>query len=163
MPIAYLSASPGIPLQGPSGASAHIRDLVSALRCLDTVDLFVPQIMDRRGAFGPSVEAIETGVVGWPTGSGIGVSTEKFAFPKRLARHALKRHVRWDLVIERHSLFSNAGRTVADHQHCPLVLEVNAPLWRSGSGTKPYTGTVMPKIGSVMAPRSRSCGGCRPG
>lgn len=128
MPIAYLSASPGIPLQGPSGASAHIRDLVSALRCLDTVDLYVPQIMDRRGIFGPSIEAFETGMVGWPSWLKHWREYREVRISKRLARHALKRHVRWDLVIERHSLFSNAGRTVADHHHCPLVLEVNAPL-----------------------------------
>ena len=128
MSIAYLSAAPGIPLQGPSGASAHIRDFVSALRRLDSVDLFVPQTVDRRGHFGPSVDAVETGIVGWPSWLKHWREYREVLIAKRLALQALKTDADWGLVIERHSLFSNAGRRIADHHRSPLVLEVNAPL-----------------------------------
>ena len=128
MAIAYLSAAPGIPLQGPSGASAHIRDLVSALRTLDAVDLFIPQKTDRRGHFGPAVEAIETGLVGWPSWLKHWREYREVRIANRLLRQAQKQAQSWDLVIERHSLFSNAGRQLADSHNIPLILEVNAPL-----------------------------------
>ena len=130
MAIAYLSASPGIPLQGPSGASAHIRDFVSALRTMDSVDLFIPQIADRRGRFGPLIDATETGVVGWPSWLKHWREYREVRIANRLARRALRARKNWDMLIERHSLFSRAGRKLADRQRIPLVLEVNAPLYQ---------------------------------
>ena len=78
MSIAYLSAAPGIPLQGPSGASAHIRDFVSALRRLDSVDLFVPQTVDRRGHLVHRSMRLKQALSAGRAGSNIGASIEKF-------------------------------------------------------------------------------------
>ena len=74
-----------------------------------------------------------------------------------MARHALKRHVRRS--GHRTPLFFNAGEPLRII-NIASGAEVNA-LVAERAGTKPYIGTVMPKIGSVTCPRSRSGGGCQ--
>lgn len=130
MHLAYLLPAPGVPLQGPSGASAHARQLVAALREEHRVDLYAACRTDRRGEFGPAAQAVITGVSGWPSW----LARWRELREVRAAR-ALSRRVLWsswfdatpDLVVERHSLFSDAGWRVADRLECPWVLEVNAP------------------------------------
>ena len=67
MRLAYLLAAPGIPVQGPSGSSAHVRGLVGALREEHQVALYALKEVDRRGRFGAATEAVITGVGGWPS------------------------------------------------------------------------------------------------
>lgn len=130
MHLAYLLPAPGVPVQGPSGASAHARQLVAALRESHRVDLYATCRRDRRGAFGADAEAVISGVSGWPSW----LARWRELREVRAAR-ALSRRVLWsswfdappDLVIERHSLFSDAGWRVARRLDLPWVLEVNAP------------------------------------
>lgn len=128
MNIAYVSAALGIPVQGPSGASAHIRDCVTALRDAHEVDLFSPLLSDRRGRFGPSVHAIETGVVGWPSWLKNWRAYREVRVSRRLTKAVLETKKQWDVVVERHSLFSDSGRKISQKRSIPWLLEVNAPL-----------------------------------
>lgn len=130
--IAYLLPAPGVPVQGPSGASAHARGIVRALRETHDVRLLAARITDRRGHFGETIAARAAGVPGWPSWlETYRDLTEVFA-ARRIARRLLHdAHTTWapQLVIERHSLFSDAGWRVHDRLGVPWVLEVNAPLW----------------------------------
>lgn len=130
MRIAYLLPAPGIPVQGPSGASAHARDLVGALRAEHEVRLYAARLEDRRGHFGPTTPAIETGVPSWPGAlKGWRELREVRAARRLAARVRADTLDDWpvDLLIERHSLFSDAGWRLHDRLGVPWVLEVNAP------------------------------------
>ncbi len=132
MKIASLVASPGVPVQGPSGSSAHVRGLARGLRALGhEVTIFAARRADRRGAHGEPVAAIETGAPGWPSWLEPWRELSEVWAARKLARAVIERaHAgdRPDLILERHSLFSDAGWRAADRLGCPWVLEVNAPL-----------------------------------
>ena len=65
--LAYVVGAPGIPVQGPSGASAHVRGLAQAWESQHELRLYAALREDRRGSFGPQVPSISTGVSGWPS------------------------------------------------------------------------------------------------
>lgn len=130
--ISYLLPAPGIPVQGPSGASAHARGMMRALQDGHDARMYAARITDRRGEFGTPVPAVAMGVPGWPSWlKRYRELTEVFA-ARRISRRVIAdAHAGWspDLLIERHSLFSDAGWRVHDRLGVPWVLEVNAPLW----------------------------------
>lgn len=130
MRIAYLLPAPGIPVQGPSGASAHARQLVAALRASHDVRLYAARREDHRGRFGAPVPCRETGVPSWPGVLKDWRELREVRAARRLAREVERdAHDGWmpDLVIERHTLFSDAGWRLHDRLGVPWVLEVNAP------------------------------------
>lgn len=121
--VLVLCADPGIPLYGPSGASAHLRGVIRAFDRLGwTVHSAVSRLEDRRGRVPDEVPGAVTVVPprrwGW--------------IPRRwrergerwdgarLVRAAMTRQP--DLVYERHSLFCDP---VVDAPH---IVELNAPL-----------------------------------
>lgn len=132
MRIRYLVPAPGVPVQGPSGASAHVRGLVSGWRSLGhTVDVLAAREVDRRGAFGQPVGAVALGVPGWPSWLERYRDLTEVIAARRLSRHLIEAALggaALDVVVERHSLFSDAGWRVHDRLGVPWVLEVNAPL-----------------------------------
>ena len=65
--IAYLVPAPGIPVRGPSGSSAHVRNLVHALSEDHEVQVFAAKLTDHRGSHGEPVPTIASGVPGWPS------------------------------------------------------------------------------------------------
>ncbi len=94
--------------------------------------LFGSRATDHRGAHGtPSVPFTETGVASWPSWLRRWEHQREVRTARRLAHaaieHALASPRPVDLVIERHSLFSDAGWKVSDRLNTPWVLEVNAP------------------------------------
>lgn len=117
-----LVAAPGIPVRGPSGASAHVRGVAGALR---PVAIVAARAHDHRGAHG-EVEApiVETGVPGWPAWLDRYREYTEVWTARRVARAA----VRLDptLLWERHTLFSDAGWKVHAATGAPWILEVNA-------------------------------------
>lgn len=130
MNIAYLVPAPGVPVRGPSGASAHVRGLARGLRAAGHgVALYAARDVDRRGAV-EEVSATITGAPGWPSWlDGWRELSEVWA-ARKLARRVVEDVLGGqplDLVIERHSLFSDAGWKVSSRLGCPWVLEVNAP------------------------------------
>lgn len=132
MKISYLLPAPGIPVQGPSGSSAHARGIVRALRQQHEVRLLAAKITDRRGRFGEETPAQAVGVPGWPSWLRKYRDLTEVISARRISRRIIEQaHSGWrpDLLIERHSLFSDAGWRAHDRLGVPWVLEVNAPLW----------------------------------
>ncbi len=126
-PLLYLCTDPGIPLLGPSGASAHVRGVARALSRRGPVHLALCRRADHRGA-----------VVDDP---GLPLTTHPPRRWGRLPRRWRERGELWDgrrlleralgelsapppLLWERHSLFSDAGL----RSGLPRVVELNAPL-----------------------------------
>lgn len=134
MRIAYLVAAPGIPVQGPSGASAHVRGLVRGLRERHEVRLVAARRVDHRGEYGQRLGGVvETGVPGWPSWLKGWRDLREVRTARRLAWTVIKDarvNPAPELVIERHSLFSDAAWRVGDTLGLPWILEVNAPASR---------------------------------
>ena len=117
-----ISAAPGIPLLGPSGASAHVRGIAEALRAT----VVTPRFVDHRGMAGAtSAPALATGVAGWPSWLPTYREQAEVFTSRRCARAASE--LAPDLVYERHSLFSDAGWKLHS-SGARWILEVNAPL-----------------------------------
>jgi glycosyltransferase involved in cell wall biosynthesis len=136
MRIAYLLPAPGIPVQGPSGSSAHVRGMVAALAEGHDVRLYAARRSDHRGVYGYDTEAIELGVPGWPSWLKEHREMREVLAARRIARRVIEDALGgWvpDLVIERHTLFSDAGWRVHDRLGVPWVLEVNAPAFEERS------------------------------
>ena len=108
---------------GPSGASAHLRGVASALR---PVAIVAAREADHRGVHGEvDVPVVATGVPGWPAWlDRYREYTEVWA-ARRVARAATR--LEPTLIWERHSLFSDAGWKVHAATGAEWILEVNAP------------------------------------
>jgi glycosyltransferase involved in cell wall biosynthesis len=124
MPPLLLSAAPGIPVLGPSGASAHLRGVAGALK---PAAIVCAREVDHRGTHGRvDVPVVAVGVPGWPSWLERYREYTEVWTARRVARAALARDP--TLVWERHALFSDAGWKVHAATGCPWILEVNAPL-----------------------------------
>jgi glycosyltransferase involved in cell wall biosynthesis len=126
-----ISAAPGIPLLGPSGASAHLRGIAAAL----AAPVVTPRWVDHRGLGGHStLPAVVTGVAGWPSWLPKYRDMAEVNTARRCAEAAAALNP--DLVYERHALFSDAGWRASTATGARWILEVNAPLVaeRSTSG-----------------------------
>lgn len=133
MRIALVVGSPGVPVRGPSGSSAHVRGLARGLGALGhSVRIWAARLVDRRGAHGDPVEdAVETGVPGWPSWLEPWRDLREIRAARRISRAVIEAAHAGDapaLLIERHSLFCDAGWRVRERLGTPWVLEVNAPL-----------------------------------
>lgn len=118
-----LVAAPGIPVRGPSGASAHVRGVASALR---PDGIVAARDVDRRGSHGEvDVPVIAVGVPGWPSWLDRYREYTEVWTSRRVARAAMRLDP--SLVWERHTLFSDAGWKVHAATGAPWILEVNAP------------------------------------
>lgn len=128
--VAYLLPSPGIPIRGPSGASAHARNLVRAMGEDHDVKVFTAKISDDRGVHGDPVPSVACGTPAWPKFLGRYRDMVEVSAARRIAeRLRVETRNGWqpDLVVERHTLFSDAGWRVHEALDVPWVLEVNAP------------------------------------
>lgn len=133
MRIALLVGSPGVPARGPSGSSAHVRGLARGLGELGhRVRIWAARLADRRGVHGDPVEdAVETGVPGWPSWLEPWRDLAEIRAARRLSRAVIEAAHAGDppeLIVERHSLYCDAGWRIHDRLGTPWVLEVNAPL-----------------------------------
>lgn len=118
-----LSAAPGIPALGPSGASAHLRGVATALGAT----LVTPRLVDHRGVAGHlGVPVLPTGVVGWPSWLEKWRDMADISTSRRCAAAATA--LSPSLLWERHTLFSDAGWKVKRATGARWILEVNAPL-----------------------------------
>lgn len=134
MRLRYLLPAPGIPVRGPSGASAHVRGLARALSVEHDLRVVAARLADHRGTFGEELLSVtEVGVPGWPSWLDSWRDLREVRVARRIARAVIAEARDTgppDLVIERHSLFSDAGWRVHDELGVPWVLEVNAPAAR---------------------------------
>ena len=133
MRVAYIVAAPGVPVQGPSGCSAHVRDFTHALSAMADTRLYAACETDRRGRFGPPTPAWIGGTPGWPSWLSRYRELREVLAARRIGRQITEDGLGgWvpDVLIERHGLFSDAAWRAADRLGRPWVLEVNAPLVR---------------------------------
>ncbi len=119
----YLCATAGIPALGPSGASAHVRGVATALGAT----LVTPRLADHRGIHAQiGVPVIPCGVAGWPSWLSAWEEEREIYTARRCTHPALG--LRPTLLWERYTLFSDAGWKAARHSKARWILEVNAPL-----------------------------------
>ncbi len=134
MNILYLSGDLGIPIRGHKGAAVHIRAMVDAFsRAGHCVTILTPCPGAEDGT-APQGKIIQ---VNLPPSQ---INDPDHSPQERQAQAAnealitlaqgLLSHHRFDLIYERHSLWSNAGARLKEETGLPLVLEVNAPLRR---------------------------------
>jgi glycosyltransferase involved in cell wall biosynthesis len=141
MRIAYLTADFGVPILGTTGASAHVRGLVEALRS-DEHEVIVltanagedapASFPVREVPFGGTLlelyDALQREAI--CTGTRLAKDVRNLLYASRLELQGrqLLEEFGPDLLYERHCLFSTAGRELAAYFGIPLVLELNAPL-----------------------------------
>lgn len=124
--VAYVSADPGVPVYGRKGCSVHVQAVVRALTRLGArVTLFAV----RTGGSPPAgLEAVPL-VRLPPLPRDDAAARERAAVAANdTLRAALWREGPFDLVYERHALWSFAAMEHARVMGVPALLEVNAPL-----------------------------------
>lgn len=127
MRILVLCGDRGIPLLGPSGASAHLRGVCRALiRQGHEVRVAVPLATDHRGAI-CTFDATQTTFFA-PRAWHRWLRERGETWDARKLTQSALSDFRPDLIWERHSLFVDAGLRAARQLDCPRLLEVNAPL-----------------------------------
>lgn len=129
MGLLVVAPAPGVPVLGPSGASAHLRGIVwAAHRAGLGPRLVAAAASDRRGVHGAVPVPIEAASpTGWPSWLRPYRERREAIVAWKLARLAL-RGPATALTYERWSLFADVGARVREATGAPWVLEVNAPL-----------------------------------
>lgn len=141
MKIAYLSCDFGVPVFGTGGSSAHLRELVRALRGLGhEVRVYSPAAEEGPSAL-DGVHALPLHGVADEVAELL--RSEQSNLPEHLYREWRRllyaeqaqrellpelRSFAPDVIYERYALFSYAGIELARTLGMPLILEVNAPL-----------------------------------
>lgn len=126
MRVAYVCADLGVPVFGSKGCSIHVQEIVrSFLKRGDQVDLFVA----RTGGEVPE-EFSQCRVHVFSPEAAAEVADREIAAQSVALRigEAMECQGPFDLVYERHSLWSSAGPEFAGEQGLPSILEINAPL-----------------------------------
>lgn len=115
---------------GPSGCSAHLRQLAAAAARAHPVRLVAASSQDRRGPWADcSVPTQTVKVPGWPSWLPRHRERRETWTARRVAKTALGGTAP-RLIYERWTLFSEVGAQVRRRHGSPWVLEVNAPLVR---------------------------------
>ncbi len=124
--VLVLCTARGIPVDGPSGASAHLRGVSRALSSLGhDVHVATPLRSDQRGSHDP-LQLPFTGLPPrrWPSWlREHGETWDSRALAQRAVASA-----RPDILWERHTLFGDGGRREAERRGIPRLVELNAPL-----------------------------------
>ena len=126
MRIAYVCADRGVPVFGTKGSSNHVQEVVRSLVAQRAhVEIFAARIggLPPPGLDGVAVHRLPKG----PRDTR--EKKERSALDANgHLRDTLDSYGPFDLVYERHSLFSYAGMEYARDHSVPGLLEVNAPL-----------------------------------
>ena len=126
MRIAYVCTDPGVPVFGSKGCSIHVQEVVRALgrRGFD-VELHVARV-----GGDPPASLASVPIVRLPRHRGDDPRQRELAAIEANAAltRSLASRPAYDLVYERHSLWSSAAMEFARATGTPGVLEVNAPL-----------------------------------
>jgi len=126
--VAFLCEDPGIPPDGSKGASVHFRSLARAFASIGVpLDVFMARKGDVHAYEPHRVQVIPTPRRSKLTGevSQIAHSMQMGQAMAELGPHAA--------VYERLSLFGLAGLMHARELDVPMLVEVNAPLWREAA------------------------------
>ncbi len=126
MRVAYVCADRGVPVFGTKGSSNHVQEVVRGLIGQRArVEIFAARIGGRPppGLDGVAVHRLSKGPRDTPE------QKERSALDANgHLRETLDSRGPFDLVYERHSLWSYAGMEYARDHSVPGLLEVNAPL-----------------------------------
>ncbi len=129
MHIAYVCADRGVPVFGRKGASIHVQEVLRALRRRGAQ---VTLLAARRGGHPPAgLDPVRVeGLAGTaPAAPGDRAGAERSLIDAdALLPARLESAGPFDLVYERHALFSCAAMEFARRAGVPSILEVNAPL-----------------------------------
>jgi len=128
MRVAYVCADRGVPVFGRKGCSVHVQAILRAfLRRGDEVDLYAARLGGETPA---EFEALRIHRIGAKsaTGSNRCSSDSPVAVNDALVSALRGSGVRYDLVYERHALWSSSAMEWAENQGIDGVLEINAPL-----------------------------------
>jgi len=141
MHLAYVCADPGIPYWGTKGASIHVRSFTGAMAAAGHSVTVIIARTGKRSADPPAgVRVIEVPIEqeGFfePSAETPVEQTALLSESRQFAQNRATQdvindivaHTPIDVICERYSLFSTAGRECARWHNIPFVLEVNAPL-----------------------------------
>lgn len=125
MRLAYVCMDPGVPVYGHKGCSVHAQEMLRALRKQGiAVELFVVNL---GGDSPPGFEDIVVHPLPCPRGAR--ADREQAALANNDRLHALlDQFGPYDMVYERHALWSYAAMENAVVSGTPALLEINAPL-----------------------------------
>lgn len=136
MRVAYVCADLGVPAFGTKGCSIHVQEIVrSFLKRGDVVDLFVartggemPEDFCQCELSQQKSSPFRLHVLAPATVASL--ADREVAAQAVAARifDAMESQGPFDLIYERHSLWSSAGPEFANRHGIPCILEVNAPL-----------------------------------
>lgn len=124
--VAYICADAGVPVFGNKGCSVHVQEIIRTMRRRGwRVELFAA-----RTGGEPPADLSDLPTRQLPlAGDGDAAQPEKAAQDNNTAMRFLLAHAEpFDLVYERHSLWSYAAMELAHESGAPSILEVNAPL-----------------------------------
>ncbi len=140
MRIAYVTADHGAPVFGRKGASVHIREMVRAFASLGhSVQVVAARLGEETEPLDAAIRVVPCpdGEIVAPADPAAGEAGRRLAKERRyvaVGKAAAAELVRlhagrpFDVVYERHSLWSAAGVRAAREIGVPCVVEVNAPL-----------------------------------
>lgn len=131
MKIAYINADPDVPVFGAQGCSVHVQEvLIALLKRGDEVHLFANRLGDQMAHDLTSVRLHPLPRVARKDKSPAGLERAALDNNETLHRALTAEHdqIPFDLIYERHSLWSCAGMDFATQHQIPSVLEVNSPL-----------------------------------
>lgn len=124
--VAYICADSGVPVYGCKGCSVHVQEVIRALgRAGASVTLFAAR---SEGTPSPGLEHVPLHPLPCVTGDNAKAIEQNAAMAGSLLRGALEHLGPFDIVYERHSLWSYAAMEYARETGIVGLLEVNAPL-----------------------------------
>lgn len=128
MKVAYVCADRGIPVFGRKGCSVHVQAILRAfLRRGDEVDLYAARL---GGSVPADLQAVNVHhvVPEADTWSQTGLRRSPLAVDRALHAVLEDRGIAYDLLYERHALWSSRAMEWAEGRGIDRVLEINAPL-----------------------------------
>ncbi|MEM7312451.1 MAG: glycosyltransferase family 4 protein [Planctomycetota bacterium] len=127
MRVAYVSSDPGVSVLGTKGCSIHVQSVIREfLRRGFEVDLYARRLGDVQSI---DLKGIRVFKLERPEKTMDGATREQaLKLLDRQTRILLEKNGPYDLVYERHSLWSSSAMQYAADHDVRSVLEVNAPL-----------------------------------
>lgn len=126
MRVAYVCADPGIPVFGQKGCSLHVQEIIRALVIQGAVvDLFAVRV----GGEAPAgLESVRVHQIPVAKSTECGEREQALIDAGDYLTRLLDVQAPFDLVYERHALWSSTAMQWAERRQTPCILEVNAPL-----------------------------------
>ena len=131
MHIAYVCCDPGVPVFGCKGCSIHVQEVLREfVRQGHKVSLFAVRL---GGDCPPDLMNVRVRLVEYPSSDNAEDRERSLFALNQTVEQALRAEGPFQLVYERHSLFSFAAMEYARKWFIPGILEVNSPLVREQS------------------------------